>query len=333
MPTMTQAEQVAYAKRLARVTGSALKITYDDDVPRHYIHMGTEEFCKHAHGMSKEDYLTITPQFTVRDDWYINLTIEDGADALVATDIAITATDTTDTTGAATATLLETAINAAIGGGGVTVAWSDTTWRFTITPTVGSSSITVDSPSIDYYIDATAKLFGATGTQTGTHWDSSFPEDCTLKSSLPSDFFELEYIDYDGHILQPAPFSMFMSPRSVSSYPEYYAIKDREIFISPTVDSRKMIKIRYKHVPSVASISGSDDATTSCLLPPEVHMAPVYYAAGMMLKETFEEEEAAKKLAMFFDIVRTYNMRQANQNPKMFPQNVDYYVPRVQIDE
>ena len=333
MPSMTMAEQITFAKRLARVSGNALKMTYDDDVPRHYVNMGIEEFCKHSHALSKEAYVVLTPQFTVETDWYINVTIEDGVDALAAKDVAITATDTADTTGAAVATLFETAINAAIGGGGVSVAWSDTTWRFTITPTAGSTSITIASPSVDYYADGTMRLLGKTGTQTGTDWESGFPQDCTLKSDLPSDYLEMEHITYDGHPLYPAPFGNFMSPQTTSTYPEYYAIRDREIFISPTVDSRKIIKMRYYHIPVGATISGTADATFSCLLPVEVHMAPVYYAAGMMLKETFEEDESAKKLGMFFDLVNTYKSRQANQNPKMFPRNIDYYVPRVEIDE
>lgn len=331
MPSMTTAEQITYAKRLARQGGAALTIDYTDDVPRRYVHMGVEEFCKHTHGISKEAYLKITPSFSIESDWYINLTIVGGADALTATDIAVTASDLTDATGADTATALETAINAAIGAGGVSVAWSDTTWRFTITPTAGSTSVTVASPSIDYYIDGTLRLLGKTDTQTGTEWESGFPQDCTLKTSLPSDFLEMEHVNYDNHELFQAPFDAFMSPRTVSTYPEYYAIRDRTLFITPTVDDRRVLKIRYRHIPAHATISGTNDSVSSCLLPVEVHMAPVYYAAGMLLKESFEEEESAKKLGMFFDLVNTYSSRQANQNTKIYPQNIDYHVPKVNI--
>ena len=122
-----------------------------------------------------------------------------------------------------------------------------------------------------------------------------------------------------------------MTPSTVSTYPEYYAIRDRTLFIIPSVDDRRILKIRYRHIPLHATISGTNDTAYSCLLPVEVHMAPVYYAAGMLLKETFEEEESAKKLSLFFDLVNTYSSRQANQNTKMFPQNIDFYVPRVNI--
>jgi len=340
MPELTAALQVAYTERLARTSGNALSTAstdgsgqaYSHDITRQYIGMGVEEFAKDAK-LSKQNYVTVTPTFWGRTNWYFQLTIVGGGNALAATNVAVVASDVGPIGGSTLATHLATNINAAIGTGSINVSWDDKTWNFTIADnTVASiTSVTIEPPSVDNYIDGTEQTFGKTGTDTSTSWVSNVPQDCTLEIDLPSDFLEMEHVDYDGHILRQAPFELFMSPEAQSSWPEYYAIRDRKMYISPTPSERRMVKIRYRWLPTPVTITGSGD-TATCSLPLEVHMAPVYYAAGMILRETFEPNEADKMFGLYYDQVRKYKIRQSNQNVKMFPQGEDFYVPKVSYE-
>lgn len=327
MPALTMAQQISLVKRLARADSAYLTETDTDDIARRYVNMGVEEFVKKAHGPSKEDYIDVTPIFDTRTTWAIRLTVTGGTNALTATDIAITATDANDTTGTAVATALQTAIQAA-GSAATTVTWSTTAWTFTIDAS-DSTSITITAPTTTTYIDATEMLFGQTGTQTGTTWTSGFPVDCTVRGDLPTDFYEIENVEWDGHQLYPAPFELFMSPDTSSDWVDFYAIRDKYIYLAPAPNDRKLLKVRYRYFPASITLTGSSD-TTECALADEFHMAPVHYAVGMVLKETFEFEESDKAFQAFFDQVSEYRRNQANQNVKLFPKNVQYYVPQVE---
>ena len=336
MPAMTVANQIAYVKRLARNSSNFLTegLTTNDEAARHYVNVGAEEFAKKAK-LSKENYVTVTPQFDLRDNWYSQITITDGDDALPATNVAVSDAEYNDIGGGSVASILGSQINAAItaaaGSASAVVTWSDSSWVFTITPKTGFSAVEIAGPSYDTYIDANEKLFSKTGTQTSA-WVGSFPQDSTLQVDLPSDFYSMEYVDYDGFRLYEAPFNLFMSPENTSYRPQYYAIRDRTMFISYPPSTRKMCKIRYKYLPTPVTLTGDSDGTT-CALQSEDHMAPVYYAAGMVLKETFDFEESDRNMGMFLDQVMQRKMKEHNQNPKLVPIEVDYFIPRVNIDE
>jgi len=341
MPEMTAAMQVAFAERLSRTPANALSSAstdgsgnaYVSDVTRQYVGMGVDEFAKEAR-LSKQAFVTVTPKFWADTNWYAQITIEGGNNALAATNVTLASSTIVGVSGSTYASHIASNINAYIGTGSISVSWNDASWAFTIKDnTVASiTSITIDPPSIDNYIDGTSKTFGKTGTDTDTEWVSNIPEDCTLETDLPDDFLEMEHIDYDDHILYPAPFEIFMSPESQSSYPNYYAIRDKKLYLNPTPSDRRMLKIRYRWIPTPVTITGSGD-TATCSLPTENHMAPVYYAAGMILRETFEPDESDKMFGLYYDQVRKYRIRQANQNTKMFPRNIEWRLPNVDPGE
>jgi len=344
MPEMTAALQVNYAERLSRTSSNALSSAstdasgnaYVSDVTRQYVSMGVEEFAKEGR-LSKQNFVTVTPKFWGRTNWYTQITIESsslasGDNTLTATNVPVVSSDSNGIGGSAMALQIATNLNAAIGTGSMSVSWDDDTWQFTIGEDTASNlvSISVDPPSVDNYIDATLKTFGKGGTEASTEWVSNFPEDCTLETDLPSDFLEMEHVDYDDHILYQAPFELFMSPETQSSWVDHYAIRDKKLYLAPVPSDRRMLKIRYRWNPTPVTLTGSGD-TATCSLPTENHMAPVYYAAGMILRETFEPDEADKVFALYYDQVRKYRTRQANQNTKMFPRQVNFHVPRVDV--
>jgi hypothetical protein len=173
-------------------------------------------------------------------------------------------------------------------------------------------------------------LFGKGGTQTGTTWASGFPEDCTVRADLPSDFYEMDHVEWDNHELYPAPFEMFMSPETFSNWVDYYAIRDKYMYLAPSPSDRRLLKVQYRYFPASITLDGTADATTSCPLAHEFHMAPVHYAVGMIYQETQEPEEEEKAMRKFYDQVSEYRRKEANQNTKLFPKNIQFYVPRVE---
>ena len=329
--------QVNLAERLSRTSRNALTTgstdgsgnAYSGDLTRQYINIGAGEFAQEAK-LSKQDFVTVTPKFWVQSDWYAQITIVGGSNTLAATNVALASSDLAGSGGSTVASHLASNINAMIGGGSISVGWDDKTWAFSIcdNTVVSITAVTVASPSTAYHIDGTGKVFGKTGTDSTSTWVSSYPEDCTLETDLPSDFLEMEHVDYDGHALRAAPFSLFMSPGMNSTWPDYYAIRGNKIYISATPGDRRILKIRYKYLPTDVTITGSSD-TATCPLPVEAHMAPVYYAAGMILQGNFEAAESQKMFGLYYDQVRKWRTKQANQNPKMFPTRENAPLPVV----
>lgn len=325
---MTIAQQILYVKRKSRTSSNALTQTYADDVVRNYLNDGAREFSKNAHGVPKEAYLTIAPSFSTRTNWAIRLTITGGANALAATDIAVTATDRDDVAGSTIASDLETAIQAA-GAATATVAWSDTDWTFTI-DAGDSTSITVAQPSGKTYVDATENLFGTAGEKSGTTWESGFPMDCTLETDLPSDFMEMVDVYWGPYLLTSAPIHSMIEPRR-SGTPAHYYIEDKLIRLAPVPTSQDKFHIYYMGYTTDVTLTGSSD-TATCSLPMDYHMAPVYYAAAQVLEDNFEYDEANRMRALFQDQVSDYSLKKANQNSKIQTVGRPARIPRVNFN-
>lgn len=206
-----------------------------------------KRFSKDVNGLTKEAFLTLSPRFWTSTEMAIRLTIVGGTNALAATDIVITATDRTGVTGATVAADLQTAIRAA-GAATATVAFSTTTWKFTIDG-IDSTTITIAAPSAIIYADATDMLFGKTGAETATSWVGNIPPDCNVETDLPSDFLTPVSVEWDQEPLEPATYDLFHSPQ-VSGEPEIYHILNKKIRVYPVPTSQKMFFITYRYLPT-----------------------------------------------------------------------------------
>lgn len=212
------------------------------------INEGLDEFSKDVHGLKKETFLALSPLFDTATHFAIRLTVTGGTNALAATDIVITAAAASNITGTAVATALQVAIRAA-GPTTLTVAWSTTTWLFTI-DAIDSTSITVEGPSSILYADATPLLFNKSGEQTGTTWAGVIPRDVNLEIALPSDFLELlEPPEWDGSPLAPSTWDLFTDPQS-SGTPNIYHVYQKRLRISPVPTSQKMLRLWYRYRPA-----------------------------------------------------------------------------------
>ena len=314
---MTFANQAVFAERRARVTSEALTITNSGDVTRFYINLGVQEFCKNVNGLPKHTYLTVSPKFSAHSNFACRFTITSGANALTATEMPIVSNTYTDAGGASLATALQQQFSN-VAALSVSVSWYSASWVFAINSHDSNTTyIEVAAPTTNTYVDATPILFNLTGTQTGYYWKGNFPLDCTLETDLPSDYYDMEYVEWDGELLSPAPNDLFVSPAE-SGTPCWYTIKGRKLRLLPCPTRQGKFSIQYRYFPDALEIDGTDDAE-ECALPTEFHLAPVYYAAAKIFEERHENEKAEQEYSLFYDQIKRYRMRESNHNPTLFP--------------
>lgn len=319
---MTLGSQTTYAERRARVDSASMTETDTSDVTKTYINEGVREFCKITGGIPKEEYLALTPKFDLRTNFAIRLTITGGANAQTVTDLVLAATAQTDITGASAATYITEQIsnNLAISA---TMSWDTASWNFTLSDGVSAATyLEVGAPAQRTYVDWTYPIFNKSGTQSGTYFEGSLPLDSTVEVDLPSDFSEIEYVEWDGVELYPAPYDLFISPGSEGT-PRWYAIKNKKLRLAPYPSSQEALHIRYKNFPADLETDGTSDAT-ECLLPTQTHWAPVHYAASMIAGENQDDKIMGREFSLFRSIALEYKARESNQNPALFPIGASY---------
>jgi len=320
---MTLAQTTLRVRRLARATVSGSSDTVIMDA----INDGQREFAKEAHGLIKENYLTLAPRFDTQTNFAIRLTVTGGTDEMAAADVAITGTARENTDGDTVAEDLQTTIRAA-GAATTTVTWSTTTWTFTITAPADTTSITLAAPSGITYVNALNLLGLIAQTTTGYTINDNIPRDCAVETALPSDYLSLiPPVEWDGNELDPAPFSMFASPE-VSGVPHYYGVRNDCIRLYPSPTSQKMFHIWYKYAPT-AFTDAAGDADTELYIPTHYHMAVAYYAASIIAEESHEMKVSDRYLARFFKFVSRYVTAKANVNPALVPTSSRVRWPKV----
>jgi hypothetical protein len=165
------------------------------------INDAQKEFFKSVGSVTKEDYVTVVPSFDLQVFYAIHIEVVGGTNS-VDSDVSICVADALDQTGTQVAAALQTAIRTAIGPAAtLTVAWSTTSWKFTI-DAIDSTSITLAEPSGITYYDALSFLGLSAETTTGTSVTGDLPTDCTVESALPADFLLLQAApEWNGYAL------------------------------------------------------------------------------------------------------------------------------------
>lgn len=325
---MTLGDQATYAERLARTASNALTITNSSDVTKKYVNEGTRELAKKVGGIPKEDYLQLVPRFDSKTWWAIRVTITGGVgctNALAATDVAITATNRANATGATVASDLQTAIQAVTTSTTVVFNTSGSDiWKFTI-DSIDGTDIEINSPSGINYSDATDVLFAKTGTSGAQTWVSNLPQDTFVETDLPSNFLRLTHVEWDGIPLREAPWGLFISPETHGT-PTHYAIKNKKIRVYPAPSSQDMFHVWYNGVETDLAVDGTADST-DCPLPTEVHMGPVYFAASKLCEENHEFQKSILFMRDFLDSAIEYRLRESNANPALEPSPETVYRP------
>lgn len=317
---MTLGTQVSLTERLARTSPNAQTLSSTSDVTRMYINEGCREFAKRVHGVATESLLTLTPRFNIPTNYAVKFAVSGGVNEVASTNVYLTPTAHTAASGSGVASYLQAMLNTAVvaggGSGSLTLQWSASSWQFYVNAGT-ATTVYFGSPSDDARAIDGSLYVGLSGTAATSTFTGDVPLDCTLESTLPAGFLEIQYVEWDDAPLTRAPYSNFLSPQSQGT-PQYYAIQNKKIRVNPTPTQQEKFLVRYKGMPDDFDTDGTDDAS-ECTLPTEVHMAPVYYAAAMILEEMHQHEEAAYLQSKFESMAREYRMREANNNPTLFP--------------
>ena len=160
------------ARRLSR-TDSTFASNAEVDS---WINQGKDEMSQMVGGFRKEEYLTLAARFDTEQNFAVRVTITGGTNATSATDVAITGHQRVDTTGTQVATDFQTTLRALGTISNLTVAYSTTTYKFTV-DSINGTDIKFEAPSGSNYVDATS-LLGLSGSSGAHTFVSGIPQDC-----------------------------------------------------------------------------------------------------------------------------------------------------------
>ena len=306
MGNMTLETQIAHARRFSRTTTSS----HSDEIVKDLINEGQREFAKESIGLWKDEYLNLDPKFDLRTTFYFKVTL-----ATASASFPVTSSNLTDISGASAASCIASGIQGTWIA--ATCNWSTADWRFTI-GIPGESSIEVGSPEGTPFVDATEMFFGGGDTQATATWLSSFPQDCTVKASLPTSFMSIEHVEWDRGTCTAAPFDIFISPQFTGS-PSYYAVKNKELYLYPVPDEQEYLHVVYRAFPvDFGEATAAASLSASSSLDAEVQMAPIFYASSLLAEQNFEPKIADRMQARFKKMALDFKQNFHNQNPQMF---------------
>jgi len=306
---MTLAQATTKVRELSRTNTTGAS----DTAIMQLINEGQREFAKDVWGMMKEEYLSITPLFDIQTDFAFSLALNGGT----ATDVCITATDYTNCTAGTVATQLVTALTAQAAT--CTISWASATWYFTITFAATVTTAVFSAPTSPAYIDALPLIMGEEASYTAPTCTGSFPEDCAVEASLPTDLLYVYQVEWDGNPLSAAPPDMFWSP-NYEGTPVHYMVYDKKIRLFPSPTEQKKLHLIYKYY-ATDWVDAATQTAGNMTYDAEWQMAPVYFAAALQAEMNFDDKVAQRLHARYIDQVRKYNRLQNNQNPQMFPRH------------
>ena len=275
-----------------------------------YINEGIVEFGRDANGLPFEEYLAIAAAFDLETHQAFKITIVGSTNNDIDSDVVVTGASAKNQTGTQTATMLQSQIRTAIGGGAdLTVAWSK--FKFTV-DAIDSTTIELTSPDDStQYTDYIAELFGGSQSVTATEVECGFPQDCTIEADLAGDSIRVNKVLWDDYLLDPVPRDYVIEPE-VSGDPYYYNIRGTKIRIVPSPTSQKKFYIEYKGVPSkVTSPTTSSEIPT---IPAKYQRAIAYWVAFQLLLGTFEEDLANRRYGEYKRILNQYRVDYANND-------------------
>lgn len=325
---MTLAAALTQSRRYARVdsTGAA------DSQVQSLIQDAVTQFARDVNGFPTETFLSIAAVFDTLTTFAIHVTIVDSGSEVMNTDIVITSTARTAGTGSTVASDLQTAIRAATGATGTeTVTFSS--FYFTIDFKQGNTSsgdsIQISTPITVTYTDAT-DLLGVGGTTTGsTSVTGSFPRNCTVYATLPTDFITKQRILWDEWELQEISLD-YVDKFNSSGTPTAYAIKGRDLFFAPAPSTQGRCYVWYKGSPP--DIDFDNDTDLPSEIPAQYHQAIPFLTAYFLLLERHDLDKANQFYAQYAQIMRFYKVHYNNTHTTPEgPQKVYARLPKVII--
>ena len=323
MANMLLDDMVVAARRMARVKSSS----HSDDTVIELINEGQRQFAVDVHGLWDEKYVQMVPKFSADTNWYWRIITDAASATLQFATVSIY-----NTTGSTMAKHITSCVNAGFDTDS-TCTWDPATWRFLLMcPT--ATTLEIAAATETAYVKDQADMFFGLGTVASASYLGAFPKDCTVRASLPSGFMSMEYVEWDGNKVYPAPFELTISPGYSGTRPQYYSVDNKEIRLFPTPSDNNDLRVFYKKMPDdfgAFSATGSGSMSASCSLDREFQYAPIYWSAAQMADENGEIARSDRWLGRYQMATRKYTAQRSNQNPQMFPGSSNFQIPEVKF--
>ena len=280
-----------------------------------WINEGKNEFSSMVGGFRREQYLTLAARFDTETNFAVRVTITGGTNATSATDVAITGHQRVDTTGTQVATDFQTTLRALGTISNLTVAYSTTTYKFTV-DSIDGTDIKFEAPSGSNYIDATS-LLGLSGSSGAQTFVSGIPEDCFVETDLSRSWETIDRVEWDQYPLIRGAWDSAMSVQQQGD-PAFFAVSDNmRIRVWPSPNSQKLFHVNGRGKP--------DDITSDItFIPDQYHNALAHYAAWNILEETHEPALADRRYRSFASYVKRYKSARIQGDSRIGDERAEY---------
>ena len=189
-------------------------------------------------------------------------------------------------------------------------------YAFTISG-IDSTSITIAAPDDSVtYSDATENLFGGVPDAGVLTIVGSFPQACTVETTLTAESLRVNKVLWDNWELAQAERSAFIDVESTGT-PSYYNVRGNKIRLFPVPTEQKKWYIEYKGVPS--KVTTPLTTTEIPDIPAKYQRALSYWVAKELLLSDFEDDLANRRYGDYKRIVNQYKIDYANNSPKIGP--------------
>lgn len=304
---MTLSEIRDTSRRLSRIKPTAAS----DEVVDRYINIGLKALATSVGGFYSERYIAIRPTFDISPIMAVDISIDEAEPITVA----LHDRDMNNLSGADVATLLQARLSEVFEDETITVFYDEALWAFNVTID-DATTISIEPPSSENYLDGTRFIFGTSGEQEGDTWIGETPKFSNAELAIPTDFVDVVYVTWEGKQLQKIPFQDIQNKQY--GIPAFYAIIYDSIKLYPIPEKQGTCYMAYMAIPPLLVAD-----TDTPQFPASAHIALASYAASKLSEEAFDSERASRYYNQFMVEVNKLRAEISNMNSETFTLGIE----------
>lgn len=219
-----------------------------------YLNSAAKQFQHDTKLIAKPYSFNVRSKFTVLTTDAFNLTMgTSGGGNLVDGIDVVLGSNQVDVSGATLASALQSAIQgSAVGATATTVSFSESTRKFTLNGSAESATVTsfeIAYPSSASYADDSYWLFGDAVTSSDDSFAGAPAPYCTSEYKLPTDFYWMEEVIYDGKEDRPLKPEIRRGRSHLTGTPSHYSINTRQ---NPATSAQSWQYVTFTPQPTTA---------------------------------------------------------------------------------
>ena len=197
-----------------------------------YLNAAAKQFQKDTKLLVRPYAFNVRSKFTIGtgDAFSLTMGTTGGSYVVNATDVVL-ATAQTDVSGATLASAFQTIIQGTtVGATATTVSFSESTRKFTIDASAESATVnswTIAYPGSASYSDDSYLLFGDATSEADDDFAGAPAPYCTSEYKLPTDFYWIEELVYDGKEDRPLKAEIRRGRSHLTGIPSHYSVNTK----------------------------------------------------------------------------------------------------------